>query len=93
MKKIFLLCILLSAVVSRAEIENVFSTPGFKGQYSFTIENKLIEMTRMAVPGSTIRAALYSFDRVALADPRHGPLGPRLPPGEITGVKGESAIG
>ena len=68
MEKLLLASLFFVSLMARAEIENVFSTPGFKGQYSFTIENKLIEMTRMAVPGSTIRAALYSFDRVALAN-------------------------
>lgn len=61
-----LTCSLLSLSVNAfaaADIETVFNTPGFHGASTSTIEDKLIEMTRMAKPGSTIRAALYGVDR------------------------------
>ena len=62
------LSILLFSVASLAQIESVFSTPGFTGQNDYTVENKVLELIRLAVPGSSIRAALYNINRVAFAN-------------------------
>ena len=66
MKKLIVLLALMAAGLNSfgAGIENVFNAPGYRGESGFEVENKVLEMTRMAVPGSTIRAALYGVNRV-----------------------------
>lgn len=69
MRKLLFAITFLSALVSQAlQIETVFNTPGFRGEATPTIENQLIDMIRSAVPGSKIRAALYTFNRVVLVE-------------------------
>lgn len=59
---------LLAAPLAQAlDVETVFNTPGFTGQATTTIEDKLIDMIRTAKPGSKIRGALYHISRVNLA--------------------------
>lgn len=58
--------------IAGLEVEAIFNTPGFRGESTSTIEDKIISLTRLAVPGSKIRVALYRVGRVqiiqALAD-------------------------
>jgi phosphatidylserine/phosphatidylglycerophosphate/cardiolipin synthase-like enzyme len=66
MKNFILVSLLLVAGVARAEIDNVFNSPGFRGASTYEVENKILEMTRAAMPGSSIRAALYGVNRVVV---------------------------
>lgn len=52
---------------AKAQIETVFNTPGFYGQRTTTLEDKLIEMIKSSVTGSKIRIALYTLDRTVVA--------------------------
>lgn len=49
------------------DVEPVFNTPGFHGNATTTIEDRLIEMIRDAREGSKIRVALYHISRTNLA--------------------------
>ena len=60
---LFSLVFLASAVSFALQIETVFNTPGFTGLSTPTVENKLIDMIKMSVPGAKIRVALYGVDR------------------------------
>ncbi len=51
---------------AKPQIETLFNTPGFTGQGTTTIEDKLIEMLKSSLPGSKVRIALYTLDRVPL---------------------------
>ncbi len=48
-------------------ISTVFNTPGFSNQSTLTIENKLIQTITEALPGSSIRVAMYILDRPSVA--------------------------
>lgn len=65
MSHVFLISILFLSVFSAQalQIETVFNTPGFTGQSTLTLENKLIDMIKTSVRGSKIRVALYGVDR------------------------------
>lgn len=65
MSKLFLFSVLLvsSFVAQALQIDTVFNAPGFTGQSTATVENKLIDMMKSAVRGSKIRVALYVVDR------------------------------
>ncbi|AGH94735.1 phospholipase D-like domain-containing protein [Pseudobdellovibrio exovorus] len=49
------------------DVEPLFNTPGFHGDATTTIEDRLIEMIRDAREGSKIRVALYHISRANLA--------------------------
>jgi len=70
MNSISRVAILLSFIcgwtASALDAEPVFNTPGFVKQATATIEDKLISMTRLAIPGSKIRVTLYRVDRVPM---------------------------
>lgn len=69
--KIFIyIWIFLFAFITKAQIkmEAVFNTPGFSGNKTNDIEDKLVEMTRKAVAGSQIRIAMYTLERVPLVN-------------------------
>ena len=65
---IILLCLILAGFARATELEPIFNRPGFDGKVIATVEDKLIELTRQALPGSSIRAALYEVDRVPMAE-------------------------
>ena len=62
------LVVITTQQVFARDVETVFNTPGFTGEATTTIEDKLIEMIRDAKPGSQIRGALYHIDRPNLAE-------------------------
>lgn len=64
---LFLLTVIAApAAFADLEAETVFNTPGFSRNSTTTIEDQIISMTDLAVPGSKIRAALYRVDRVTV---------------------------
>lgn len=73
---LFFFCF-FAGLAAHAELdaEAIFNTPGFNRGATTTIEDSLISMTRLAVPGSKIRVALYRVDRApvmqALVDASH----------------------
>lgn len=61
------LTLVAAPVLQAMDIEPIFNTPGFTGEATTTIEDKLIDMIRDAKPGSKIRGALYHISRENLA--------------------------
>lgn len=48
------------------DAEVFFNTPGFKDLPTTTIEDKMVELIGLAVPGSKIRMSIYQMSRVAV---------------------------
>lgn len=64
----FLILLFAGNLSMAQQLETLFNEPGFTGQSTLTIEDKIIDLSRQAVPGSTLKAALYQMDRAPVAD-------------------------
>lgn len=70
MKTLIALTLALFAFTSNASAHNfeaTFNTPGFEGDRTTTIFDKLISLVDKAKPGSSIHISLYDFDQTPIA--------------------------
>lgn len=63
---ILLLLTMMAQAENTVQYETVFNTPGFTGQSTTTIEEKLIELLRAAVPDSEVLVSLYTVSRESI---------------------------
>ncbi len=64
---VLLAVITFSSATYAQSYEATFNQPGFSGNLTTTIEDKLIDLILLAKPGSNIHLAIYGFDRLPIA--------------------------